>query len=149
MCINKLGIALKGYKDGAILLFRGTDMYCYVSQWKGQSRYAFDHTTHAFVAAMIEYHRKHGIWRDPALIKDGNDPSEAKLRKKKANPRKKEAEDSNGEAKEEVPRPRKRAVRVNLRLEMRVLEGRKRATHAQATTEAGATTTARKARSKK
>lgn len=117
MCINKLGIALEGYKDGAVLLFRGTDMYHYVSQWKGEYRYAFDHTTHASVAAMVEHHRKNGVWRDPALIKDDNDPNEAKIKKKAANLRKREANGSGEEEKEEVPRPRKKAARVKAKVE--------------------------------
>lgn len=68
MCINKLGIALDGYGDGAVLLFRGTEMKHYISQWSGNYRYAFDHTTHQSVENAIRHYEKTGRWgpeKDP------------------------------------------------------------------------------------
>lgn len=62
MCINKLGIAMDGYGDGAVLLFRGTEMKHYISQWSGNYRYAFDHTTHQSVEDAIKEHEKTGRW---------------------------------------------------------------------------------------
>lgn len=115
MCINKLGIALEGYKDGAVLLFRGTEMPHYVSRWRGKYRYAFDYTTHQSVENMVSHHRKHRVWLDEHLIKDDNDPNEAEIKKKAATKRKREAQeggDNEGEEEEEVPRPRKRATRA-------------------------------------
>ncbi|KAL6720028.1 hypothetical protein ACLMJK_001949 [Lecanora helva] len=58
MCINKLGIALDGYKNGAILLFCGTELDHYISEWNGKYRYAFDHTTHQSVADMVDFHNR-------------------------------------------------------------------------------------------
>ena len=62
MCINKLGIALDGYGDGAVLLFRGTEMKHYISQWSGRYRYAFDHTTHQSIEDAIKLHEMTGRW---------------------------------------------------------------------------------------
>lgn len=71
MCINKLGIALDGYGDGAVLLFRGTEMKHYISQWSGNYRYAFDHTTHQSVENAIRYYEETGRWgpqKDPEEV---------------------------------------------------------------------------------
>ncbi len=62
MCVNKLGIAMDGYGDGAVLLFRGTELKHYISQWSGSYRYAFDHTTHQSVEDAIKEHEKTGRW---------------------------------------------------------------------------------------
>ena len=62
MCINKLGIALDGYGDGAVLLFRGTEMKHYISHWSGAYRYAFDHTTHQSVEDAIKEHERTDRW---------------------------------------------------------------------------------------
>ena len=72
MCFNQLGIALDGYGDGAVLLFRGTEMRHYISQWSGNYRYAFDHTTHQSVEDAITAHEKTGRWgpeKDPEAPK--------------------------------------------------------------------------------
>lgn len=84
MCINKLGIALDGYGDGAVLLFRGTEMKHYISQWTGDYRYAFDHTTHQSVEDAIREHVKTGRWgpskgpRRPKAPKDGKGARKSK-----------------------------------------------------------------------
>lgn len=62
MCVNKLGIALDGYGDGAVLLFREVEMKYYISQWSGNYRYAFDHTTHQSVEYAIKEYEKTGTW---------------------------------------------------------------------------------------
>ena len=72
MCANQLGIALDGYGDGAVLLFRGTEMKHYISQWSGNYRYAFDHTTHQSVGDAITTHEETGRWgpkKDPEAPK--------------------------------------------------------------------------------
>ena len=69
MCINQLGIALDSYGDGALFLFRGTEMRHYISQSMGNYRHAFDHTTHQSVENAIIKHEETGRWgsrRDPA-----------------------------------------------------------------------------------
>ena len=77
MCINKLGIALDGYGDGAVLLFRGTEMRHYISQWSGNYRYAFDHTTHQSVENAIKAHEQTARWgekKKPAKSKPNGPP---------------------------------------------------------------------------
>ena len=69
MCFNKLGIALDGYGDGAVLLLRGTELRHYTSQWSGNCRYAFDHTTHQSVENAVKVHEEFGRWapkKEPA-----------------------------------------------------------------------------------
>lgn len=78
MCIRKLGIALDGYKHGAVLLFRGTEMEHYVSHWTGEYRYAFDHTTHRSVGEAIEYYKEHGRWGPMKMDKDPKNPKNPK-----------------------------------------------------------------------
>ena len=58
MCINQLGIALDGYGDGTVFLFRGTEMRRYISQSMGNYRYAFDHTTHQSVEDAVIRHEE-------------------------------------------------------------------------------------------
>ena len=72
MCFNQLGIALDGYDDGAVLLLRGTELRHYISQWSGNCRYAFDHTTHQSVENAVKEHEKSGRWapkKEPAKPK--------------------------------------------------------------------------------
>ena len=85
MCIRKMGIALDGYKHGAVLLFRGTEMRHYLSHWTGKYRYAFDHTTHQSVVDAIQYFKENGRWgpvqppkppKKPRKGKKGNDPED-------------------------------------------------------------------------
>lgn len=65
ICINKLGIAMQGYKNGAVLLFRGTEMFHYISEWNGDYRYVFYHTRHKSVARMIDFHSQNKpYWRE-------------------------------------------------------------------------------------
>lgn len=81
MCINKLGIALDGYGDGAVLLFRGTEMKHYISQWSGNYRYAFDHTAHQSVENAIRHYEKTGRWapeKDPEEAETAQGPKGAK-----------------------------------------------------------------------
>lgn len=85
MCVKKLGIALDGYGDGAVLLFRGTEMNHYISRWSGNYRYAFDHTTHQSVEDAIKGHEKTGRWgpkQDPPAPKDPKGPKRAGKSKK-------------------------------------------------------------------
>ena len=83
MCFNQLGIALDGYGDGAVLLLRGTEMKHYISQWSGNYRYAFDHTTHQSVEDAITTHEKTGRW---GPIKDPEAPKAPKGGKKSKKP---------------------------------------------------------------
>ena len=79
MCINQLGIALDGYGDGAVFLFRGTEMRHYISQWSGKYRYAFDHTTHQSVEDAVTRHEETGRWgskKDPK--QDAEEPKPTK-----------------------------------------------------------------------
>lgn len=85
MCVNKLGIALDGYGDGAALLIRGTEMKHYISQWSGNYRYAFDHTTHQSVEDAIKEHEMTGRWgakKDATVPKARKEPKGAKKSKK-------------------------------------------------------------------
>ena len=83
MCINKLGIALEGYGDGAVLLFQGTEMKHYISQWSGHYRYAFDHTTHQPIEDAIKLHETTGRW---GPRKDAAAPKAPKGSKKSKKP---------------------------------------------------------------
>ena len=83
MCINKLGITLDGYGDGAVLLFRGTEMKHYISQWSGRYRYAFDHTTHQSIEDAIKLHETTGRW---GPSKDAAAPKAPKGGKKSKKP---------------------------------------------------------------
>lgn len=81
MCFNQLGIALDGYGDGAVLLFRGTETKHYISQWSGNYRYAFDHTTHQSVEDAITTHDETGRWgpkKDPQAPKAPKAPKGGK-----------------------------------------------------------------------
>ena len=53
MWFNQVALSLKGYKEGAILLFRGGELSHFVSEWTGQYRYAFDRTTHESVRRAV------------------------------------------------------------------------------------------------
>lgn len=125
MCINKLGIALDGYGDGAVLLFRGTEMKHYISQWSGNYRYAFDHTTHQSVENAIRHYEKTGRWapeKDPEEAKTAQGPKGAKKSntpkvkddkkpdapaKPQRKMRKREREEEDEEADEENPATKK------------------------------------------
>ncbi len=76
MCFNQLHLKLNGYKSGAILLFRGRELFHYVSPWEGECRYAFDHTTHKSVRQAVDLERE-GTTKPPA---DGS--AEGKKRKR-------------------------------------------------------------------
>ena len=142
MCINKLGIALDGYGDGAVLLFRGTEMKHYISQWSGNYRYAFDHTTHRSVENAVREHEETGRWapeKDPATSQatqgskgakksksrdseddekpDGGDAPAKPQRKTKKRPRDDEKEDE--PSGEPAPKKSKATLPVNRKRQAR------------------------------
>ena len=86
MCINQLGIALDGYGDGAVFLFRGTEMRHYISQWSGKYRYAFDHTTHQWVEDAVLRHEETGRWGSKKDAEEPKPTKEPNAARKSRNP---------------------------------------------------------------
>lgn len=127
MCINKLGIALDGYGDGAVVLFRGTEMKHYISQWTGSYRYAFDHTTHQLVEDAVREHDRTGRWgpskdsrrskdrkgatksKKPDDEDDGNPGGGNASGKPQGNTKKRPRDDDGEGQPDEDPAPRKKA----------------------------------------
>ena len=72
MCFKKLGITLQDYKNGAILLFGGSEMLHYISEWNGIYRHAFDHTTHRLLANSVDFHNQNKPYWVPKTIVEKN-----------------------------------------------------------------------------
>lgn len=113
MCVKKLGIALDGYGDGAVLLFRGTEMEHFISRWSGNYRYAFDHTTHQSVEDAIEKHEKTGRWgpkKDPQAEKAPKGPKGGRKSKKRNDKDDKKPDEggASGKPQDEPEKPKKR-----------------------------------------
>ena len=73
MCLQDLGLRLDGYGDGAMLLFRGTELHHYVAPWnwaQGGYRYAFDHTTHESVRKVIQNKEPYPEYMEPDFPED-------------------------------------------------------------------------------
>lgn len=71
MCFNQIGLKLNGYKSGAVLLIRGGEISHYIAPWKGECRYAFDHTTHKTVRETVDRERDRGS-KSPANSSTNN-----------------------------------------------------------------------------
>ena len=86
MCLEELGVRLEGYGDGAMLLFRGTELHHYVAPWnwaEGGYRYAFDHTTHESVRQVVLNKKPYIEYIEPTFPEDDpNYDAEAELKKK-------------------------------------------------------------------
>lgn len=72
MCLNELGLRLDGYQSGAMLLFRGAEIYHYVSPWNVTEgyRYAFDHTSHQSVRTSVLDKKPYPPYKQPRFSKD-------------------------------------------------------------------------------
>lgn len=73
MCLKKLEIRLAGYEDGAMLLFRGTEINHYVTPWnwaEDDYRYAFDHTTHESIRQAVLNKKSYPDYEQPKFLED-------------------------------------------------------------------------------
>ena len=73
MCLEELGVRLDGYGDGAMLLFRGTELHHYVAPWnwkQGGYRFAFDHTTHESVRRVVQNKEAYPEYVEPEFPED-------------------------------------------------------------------------------
>ncbi len=100
MCFNQLRLRLNGYRNGSILLFKGSHINHYLSPWTGEFRYAFDHTTHESVRLTVD--KKAGKISDTPKKAPTKPPAKRTRGKRKVE----EDEDEDGE--KESPEPPKK-----------------------------------------
>ena len=111
MCFNQLRLRLDGYRNGSILLFKGSHINHYLSPWTGECRYAFDHTTHESVRITVD--KKAGKIRvTPTEAPKKTPATRTREKRKVGEDENEEIEDADGEGKNPGPPKKKTKVKA-------------------------------------